>query len=517
MILHGPPGLGKTSLVNVSARYANYRVHEVNASDDRSVDAMKSLFEALKCRQPLNKLRTLLLLDEIDGAQEQSVRFIISKCPLPFPIVCICNDYYSNSLRPLRQSAISSTKTVQTLEICVPKIYDRIAEFMINIWAREHNCKPSLEIRVVIHRLCKQCEGDLRSCLQSIQLLNANNCQLILAKKDKHYNLFSCWSRTLSTPSNANQVRHIWQHLDSSDDLAFTGLYENQMLQAQSGGQLDRLKRIIKALNLWQLYDTNRIHNAQEIVPVGVHLYLTSSLYRGAVNSVSFPKGYFQIRSITIQREDIIKALMSTHKRKCNTPILHHDRNSLLIVLIPSVLQMLRKAKLRITNRELYTDMENRLFNHLMSIITDFNIKFHESLRDNRRIIELIPNIEILSFNSDFRSENYYALLGLLSNALHFQTLRKSQKSRTSEVQQVDSELMVAVAHPKSDTLNNIQPKKDRSISKNNLMSAFVTIKQRQVKESASQAQRMRRVIEYTHLNGYSNAVRRKIKVRELL
>ena len=40
-MLYGPPGLGKTTLAHVVASHAGYNVVEMNASDDRSLQAFK--------------------------------------------------------------------------------------------------------------------------------------------------------------------------------------------------------------------------------------------------------------------------------------------------------------------------------------------------------------------------------------------------------------------------------------------------------------------------------------------
>ena len=44
-LLHGPPGLGKTTLAHIIARHAGYNVVEMNASDDTSIDAFKKKLE----------------------------------------------------------------------------------------------------------------------------------------------------------------------------------------------------------------------------------------------------------------------------------------------------------------------------------------------------------------------------------------------------------------------------------------------------------------------------------------
>ena len=45
-LLHGPPGLGKTTLAHVVASHAGYNVVEINASDDRSLEAFRTKVSA---------------------------------------------------------------------------------------------------------------------------------------------------------------------------------------------------------------------------------------------------------------------------------------------------------------------------------------------------------------------------------------------------------------------------------------------------------------------------------------
>lgn len=44
-LLWGPPGLGKTTLAHMIARQAGYNVRELNASDDRNLEAFKLTLE----------------------------------------------------------------------------------------------------------------------------------------------------------------------------------------------------------------------------------------------------------------------------------------------------------------------------------------------------------------------------------------------------------------------------------------------------------------------------------------
>lgn len=79
LILHGPPGLGKTTLAHVAARQAGYETFEINASDDRSGNIVKGKIkdilstQGIKCglasgkRQTVARKPVCLVIDEIDG------------------------------------------------------------------------------------------------------------------------------------------------------------------------------------------------------------------------------------------------------------------------------------------------------------------------------------------------------------------------------------------------------------------------------------------------------------------
>ncbi|RPB16444.1 P-loop containing nucleoside triphosphate hydrolase protein [Morchella conica CCBAS932] len=152
LLIHGPPGLGKTTLAHVAAKQAGYEVVEVNASDDRSAEVVKGrvkdtlsnggvksmgmVTSASNCAVTLGK-PVCLVVDEIDGASsggsdgsfvgalvdlvlsDQKGSSVIAPgvtknkrknekeelFKLQRPVVAICNDLYAPALRALRPLA----------------------------------------------------------------------------------------------------------------------------------------------------------------------------------------------------------------------------------------------------------------------------------------------------------------------------------------------------------------------------------------------------------------------------
>lgn len=81
--MSGPPGFGKTTLAHVIAKQAGYNIIEVNASDDRTGEVVKSKIKASlehqaiirnakmnddKREMAMSSKPNLLIIDEIDGA-----------------------------------------------------------------------------------------------------------------------------------------------------------------------------------------------------------------------------------------------------------------------------------------------------------------------------------------------------------------------------------------------------------------------------------------------------------------
>ena len=153
ILLSGPAGLGKTTLAHIAAKHCGYQVQEINSSDDRSAGSIKTLIrkyltgsdvrngmvsleegekkdrnKTFSRSQESGKLRTkpvCLVFDEIDGASAAAINVIVDLANstnnqqssknknkksknliLKTPIIAICNDLYTPSLRNLRNNAL---------------------------------------------------------------------------------------------------------------------------------------------------------------------------------------------------------------------------------------------------------------------------------------------------------------------------------------------------------------------------------------------------------------------------
>ncbi|GMM32814.1 Ctf18 protein [Saccharomycopsis crataegensis] len=184
LLLHGPPGIGKTTIAHMITKHLNYDAMEINASDERSGQSVKEKIHNAMDTHTFSGNPTCIVADEIDGASEngfikvlidlvikdaRATRNIAQRSSgggkktksrdklILRPIIAICNDLYAPVLEKLRPhcEVISFRKPNET------QIKDRLEK----ICSAENMMMTSKEMSqiVAISNL------DIRSCLNLLQ------------------------------------------------------------------------------------------------------------------------------------------------------------------------------------------------------------------------------------------------------------------------------------------------------------------------------------------------------------
>lgn len=203
MMISGPPGLGKTTLAHVIGAHAGYNVYELNASDARTAGAVEDVIKmALESGSLKDPRPTLVVIDEIDGAtgggggasgeSHGFVRALVrlvetgkgagpkaaglaargkkqqrkGSKPLLRPIICICNDLYAPSLRPLRPMAKLIRFNKPPTNLVVKRLREVCETESLSVEARG------------LSLLAELTNGDIRSCLNALEFAKTKNIAL---------------------------------------------------------------------------------------------------------------------------------------------------------------------------------------------------------------------------------------------------------------------------------------------------------------------------------------------------
>lgn len=205
LLLYGPAGTGKTSLIEAIANDLGYELIELNASDNRrKEDIDRIVVKAITTRSLISSSKKIILLDEIDGIAtkedaggvEAVIKLIESTS---IPIIAIANDPWDQKLRPLRElcKLIQFKKLTKT----------NMREHLFKICSNEGIECDKEAIEYIIDRS----EGDLRAAINDLEAVSIgktritlNDVKILLRPRDKEHDPFE----TLRTLFSAN---YVWQ------------------------------------------------------------------------------------------------------------------------------------------------------------------------------------------------------------------------------------------------------------------------------------------------------------------
>lgn len=153
LLITGPPGIGKTSMIHCIAQSQGYKVTEYNASDTRSISVLRGLISlGMKRLQ-----KEVVVMDEIDGLSERGgvgeIADLIRKSLSP--MICIANEC-PPKLKPI-VSACTHIK-------CSRPVKSTIAAAIVTI-AKKENITIS---KADIEKLCEENGNDIRSILNRL-------------------------------------------------------------------------------------------------------------------------------------------------------------------------------------------------------------------------------------------------------------------------------------------------------------------------------------------------------------
>ncbi|CAH1793925.1 unnamed protein product [Owenia fusiformis] len=423
-LLCGPPGLGKTTLGHIIGRHAGYHVVEMNASDDRSVDAFRTKIEAATSMQAVmgaDARPNCLVIDEIDGAPQPAINILLQvlkntgetakkkkqkdKGILRRPIICICNDPYVPSLRQLRQIAM-----VLPFQ---PPIANRLASRLLEI-SRKERLKTD---QTTLLALCTKMENDIRSCLNTLQFIQQKQQELTLRNvqsmgiglKDQHKSFFEVWKQIFQMPK-AQRKRFVnphdrekmtaddWNDTQKIDNTSTASRFQTVLSTVQATGDYGKIIQGVhenypqmkikdprldglSLANEWFCFadllnrETAQHQNyiLQRYVP---YLMVTSHLIFATnhVPKLQYPTVQNEITTKLGKSSHLVEAMMN---EMCPNTRKFVNYNMIVMDILPHLIDIIQPT-LRPVNTQLYSAREKESLEQLIRIMIAYNLTYHQ-------------------------------------------------------------------------------------------------------------------------------------------
>lgn len=237
LLLHGPPGVGKTALVHAIANELDMEIFETNASDVRTKQALKDKVEQAVKQRSFTGRTKLILIDEVDGMSssdrggKSEINRIVKESR--FPVILTANDAYANGMQTLRRRS----KVVEVNKVHTNSVNARLRE----IAEREGLDYEKKGIKAIARRA----DGDLRSAVNDLQSLARKHGQIDteaakeLGYRDRETDIFEALKIIFKTET-AETASDALDDVDEDYDTIFEWIRENVPREYERPGDVAR-------------------------------------------------------------------------------------------------------------------------------------------------------------------------------------------------------------------------------------------------------------------------------------
>jgi len=282
-MLHGPPGVGKTVLVEVVASALGYRLIETNASDTRKQDYLVNVIKPAAFNRSLFGSRLMIFFDEVDGISRDdsgALNFILELIESSrVPVVMAANDPWSPNLFRIRDKVYM----IQMHRIRVQSIVKRLRDICKNEGVR---CRQE-----VLMLIAERSEGDMRAAIEDLELLYSSREEVDLEEAEKilsYRNVETNIFETLRMAAFAPNLEKTSSSLSSSEEKPedmLEWVFENIPHVSPRQSLFQALKYVAEADVLFKQISKNSIWR---ILPCFYHKLASAFLTIPQKNRVNF-------------------------------------------------------------------------------------------------------------------------------------------------------------------------------------------------------------------------------------
>jgi replication factor C large subunit len=200
LVLHGPAGTGKTTLVLSAAKSLDLELLELNSSDLRNRAQLEERLKPATEQSSLFHKSKILLMDEVDGVTGTDIGGVPELVRListtKFPIIMTCNDVWQSKLSPVR----AKSKLVELKPLSVPTI-----SLLLQKIAKAENLNES---PYFLNQIALKSQGDIRAAINDLQSYSSPE-ELIVdltEKRDSQENIFNILRKIFKERSDFLQL-----------------------------------------------------------------------------------------------------------------------------------------------------------------------------------------------------------------------------------------------------------------------------------------------------------------------
>jgi len=244
MLLHGPPGTGKTSLAHVAAKENKFEIFELNASDLRNREKLRTILKPAIQQKSLQNDNKLILVDEVDGISEYDYGGVGELLEIiegtTYPIIITANDIWDKKFNLLRKKC----EVLQLKEIGYDIIKSVISEIS-KIERIEINDDFTTELAI-------KAKGDLRAAINDLQTLSKikDYLSIILDERNKETDIFNSL-RKVFKEKPTNETLGVFDSVKMSIDDIILWVEENIPAE-YSGKELARAYDLLSKTDVFR-------------------------------------------------------------------------------------------------------------------------------------------------------------------------------------------------------------------------------------------------------------------------